>query len=214
MKTHRAGRWMFLAALIGLVLAAAPARAALFTNGSFESGPAPGSFVTLYGGNTGIAGWTVGNVSIDYIGSYWQAADGSRSIDLNGLGVGSVSQQFDTVEGQAYRVSFSMAGNPDNLPYEKILTASAGSVSGLDFSFNTSSAGATRADMKWTQYFFNFVALGSSTTLTFASAIGGNYGPALDDVEVSAVPLPGTLALMGSGLLGLILTGARRRSRR
>ncbi len=33
-------------------------------------------------------------------------------------------------------------------------------------------------------------------------------------VEGSPVPLPGTLALMGSGLLGLILTGARRRKRR
>jgi len=38
----------------------------------------------------------------------------------------------------------------------------------------------------------------------------------IDDIAFSGspVPIPGTLALMGSGLLGLILTGARRRNRR
>jgi hypothetical protein len=38
----------------------------------------------------------------------------------------------------------------------------------------------------------------------------------IDDIAVSGspVPIPGTLALLGSGLAGLVLVGARRRSRR
>lgn len=211
METKRTGRWMVVAALIGLALAAAPANAALIVNGSFESGTLINtSFDTIYGPNSSsIDGWTVGGDSIDYIGAYWQAAEGSRSIDLNGYGAGSISQTFSTGVGQTYKVSFLMAGNPDGDPQSKVLTASAGSVV-LDFSFDTS--GASRGDMKWASYFFNFVAQDTSTTLTFASAIAGPYGPALDDVNV--VPIPGTLALLGSGLAGLVFIGARRRNRR
>jgi hypothetical protein len=66
-------------------------------NGSFEFGSFSGpSFDTLSGGSTAINGWTVGGDSIDWIGSYWQPGDGSRSIDLSGNNLGSISQQFAT----------------------------------------------------------------------------------------------------------------------
>lgn len=209
----RTGMWLVLASLIGLGMLTAPAQAALFQNGSFETGTLiNSSFDTLYGGNnTSIAGWTVGGHSIDYIGGYWQAAQGSRSIDLNGLGTGSISQTFDTVLNRTYAVSFYMAGNPDGAPGQKILTASAGDASGLNFNFDTSNK--TKINMGWTQHVFNFVALGTSTTLTFATGIEGYYGPALDNIDVSPVPIPGALVLFGSGLVGLVLAGRRRRSR-
>ena len=84
---------------------ATSAGAATFTNGSFELGVNPGSsFVTLGNGSTGVTGWVVGGDSIDYIGGYWQAEDGSRSIDLSGNANGSIAQTFDTVANQTYQV--------------------------------------------------------------------------------------------------------------
>ena len=93
---------------VGLVLVALSvvANAAPFTNGSFEIGPATGTFTTLGTGNTSITGWTVGGSGVDYIGSFWQAQDGSRSLDLSALGAGSVSQTFDTILNQVYLVNF------------------------------------------------------------------------------------------------------------
>ena len=95
------------------------AHAAPFQNGSFETGPTPGGYVTLTAGDTQITGWTVTGNSVDYIGSYWPAADGSRSLDLSGNAAGGVAQAFDTVAGHTYRVGFALAGNPDCAPTVK-----------------------------------------------------------------------------------------------
>ena len=53
-------------------------------NGGFESGAVgPGAtFIALQAGSTNIKGWVVGSGGIDYIGGYWQASEGSRSINL------------------------------------------------------------------------------------------------------------------------------------
>src|SRR4051812_33981597 len=48
----------------------------LLVNGSFEDGPDPGPFMPLDEKDTQIKGWTVINGQIDYIGTYWQAAEG------------------------------------------------------------------------------------------------------------------------------------------
>jgi len=77
-----------LALITAACLLAAPVShtdAAAFANGSFELGPTPGSFVTLNNGDTSITGWTVVNGDIDYVGSYWVASDGTRSLEIAGL---------------------------------------------------------------------------------------------------------------------------------
>jgi hypothetical protein len=96
--------------------AGSSAQAASFTNGSFELGSDPGSFSTVFQGDGAtITGWLVGGpsgASVDYIGSYWEAADGTRSIDLSGtsnypdgpIKWGEISQTFDTISGQALTV--------------------------------------------------------------------------------------------------------------
>ena len=96
-------------------------------NGSFEAASVipGGGFVTLKEGSTDITGWTViGTVnyaySIDYIGGYWQAAEGYRSVDLNGTSDrGGVQQALATVAGQRYEVRFAMSGNPDGNPWKR-----------------------------------------------------------------------------------------------
>lgn len=197
------------------------AQASPFMNGSFELSSAgdPGAFTTLTAGNTSITGWVVGGTTIDYIGSYWVAADGSRSLDLNGLGVGSISQTFDTVAGQTYRVSFAMAGNPAGGPQFKTLASATNTTVYIPPPFDIT--GHTLADLGWVTQSFTFVANASSETLTFASltfAPSGNptypfaFGPALDNVAVAPIPEASTWAMMILGFLGVGLMAYRRKA--
>jgi len=104
----------FVAALAaGAVTPMGGAQATLISNGSFELGPDPGTFTTLNGGNTSITGWTVGGSSIDYIGTYWVAADGNRSLDMNGLNIGSISQ---TISGLTVKSNTSLSSISQGIP--------------------------------------------------------------------------------------------------
>src|SRR5205823_13165115 len=69
----------------------------LLVNGSFEEGPDPGEngFLSVDVDSKEIKGWVVTRGQIDYIGSYWQNADGKRSLDLHGSpGFGGIKQTF------------------------------------------------------------------------------------------------------------------------
>src|SRR5690242_6858015 len=103
---------------------------AIFQNGSFEFGTAPGSFLPLQPGARDIVGWEVissfNNVpgGIDYVGTFWPASHGNRSLDLNGTpGVGGVAQTFDSTPNQTYHVQFDMAGHFSGLPQEMRVSA-------------------------------------------------------------------------------------------
>ncbi len=194
---------------IGGIVYAAP-----FTNGSFEVGPDPGgSFINLASGSTAITGWQVLPSDIDYVGGYWEAQHGARSLDLNGWAPGGIQQSFDTVMGNQYEVTFWLAGNPDGGPVIKTLNVAATGNPDQDYTFDISDY--NRRSMGWTQHTYSFMAHGSIVTLSFTSKtinVGGlsAYGPALDNVSVVGfgppiprVPEPATMLLLGSGLIGL-----------
>ena len=212
-----------------LLLSASVAFASPFHNGSFESGVTPGSFVTLNAGdNTSITGWNIGSApnsgSLDYIGSYWTAQHGSRSIDLNGLSASSISQTFDVVAGTQYTVKFYLAGNPAGGPTQKDVDvfASDGNL-GFVFNYSFDTTGHDLSNMGWTPYEFAFTPTDSSFRLSFVSATIGDsgnaqypqaFGPALDNVTVTAaVPEPSTWAMMILGFAGVGFMTYRRRNK-
>jgi choice-of-anchor C domain-containing protein len=161
----------------------------LLVNGSFEEGPEPPKvgegFVTLENGSTALKGWVVSQGNIDVVDSlYWKAADGKRSLDMNGSTAGAISQTFKTKKGQKYRVKFALAGSPGNAPTEKKLQVSAAGKT-TEFTFDVT--GKTQTDMGWVSKTWEFTAEADETTLEFLSLTEGHAGPALDDVVVVAV---------------------------
>ncbi|MBN9060826.1 MAG: choice-of-anchor C family protein [Rhizobiales bacterium] len=202
-----------LPALAGAFMFASSASAAVsIVNGSFESASVnPGAgFTSLSAGSTAITGWTVGGAGVDYIGTYWQASDGVRSIDLNRLNAGSITQIVNGLTtGLTYTVKFDLAGNPDGAPTVKAAVA----VAGVDTNFYTfDTTGASHSAMNWSTQSFSFVALAPTITLTFASGTAGAYGAALDNVSIAAgVPEPSTWAMMLIGFAGLGYVAQRRR---
>jgi len=166
----------------------------LVTNGSFEDPAASctGTFVTLPNGNTAITGWTVGGNSVDWICTFWQATDGTKSLDLSGIGAGSVSQTLATVPGATYNVTFDLAGNsalpdPSINPVKSVTVDVAGTTN--NFTFDTT--GKSTSNMGYVTESFSFTAVNSLTSLTFTSDNTSAYGPAIDNVSVvqsSSIP--------------------------
>jgi choice-of-anchor C domain-containing protein len=192
-----------------LLVTSMSAGAATIVNGGFE-GAFSSTFQTLGTGSTAITGWTVSSGSVDWINTYWQPAAGSYSLDLSGDEAGSISQQLTGLSvGQRYRIKFAVAGNPDNAPTVKSLNVSA-AVDNQTFTFDVT--GNSRADMGWLYNSFDFVAGSTSTMLSFQSSTTTAFGPALDDVSISAVPLPASALLLLGGLGALAGAGVRRRA--
>jgi choice-of-anchor C domain-containing protein len=189
-----------------------PVQAAnLIQNGSFETATVnPGSFLQLDAVSTAITGWTVSQGSIDYIGTFWQASNGSRSLDLSGANAGGIQQTFNTTVGKTYRVTFDLAGNPNTSPTIKQMRISAAG-SSANFSFDIT--GKSTTNMGWLSKSWDFTANSTTTTLEFISLTNSFDGPALDNVSVIALSPPPTptpipepssvLGLLSLGVLGI-----------
>jgi choice-of-anchor C domain-containing protein len=156
------------------------------TNGGFETGPYVDNgsgFQQLDAPNTNIDGWTVGTGSVDWVRTYWLAGEGEMSIDMSGADAGTLSQTFDTTIGNTYTVAFLLSGNPAGGPPVKTLEVSAtGGATGL---YTHDTTGTDLTTMTWVPQTYEFFATTSSTTLTFASATSGAFGPAIDAVVVT-----------------------------
>jgi choice-of-anchor C domain-containing protein len=156
------------------------------TNGGFETGTYVDNgsgFQQLDAPNTSIDGWSVDAGSVDWVGTYWPAPEGTMSIDMSGADAGTLSQTFETTIGNTYTVAFVMSGNPAGPPEVKTLEVSAtGGTTGV---YTHDTTGTDLTTMVWTPQTYSFLATSASTTLTFVSTTATAFGPAIDAVAVT-----------------------------
>lgn len=162
-------------------------------SGSFDKGTDPGVSTTVYHGEFNMENWSVDSGNIDYVGTYWKTANQSRSIDLNGLKAGSISQSFQTTKGEVYAVTFNLSGNPDSVsnksdsywsPSKKELIVSVNNLQSKVFDYDINTKKNSLSNMKWEDRSYSFTATGTNTRLTFGSSILGAFGPVINNVVV------------------------------
>ena len=223
-------------ALVAMAVAGL-AHANLLSNASFESGIIP-SPRPIDGGSTldstvpaqasAITGWTVTVDRVDWLqnsvlpgsAAAWGLTpqDGSRFVDLSGFTPGmpfaAISQSFASTIGLTYNVSFYLGATntradiplSDGTPSGVKLTVTGSPT----FTFPTLAADGPS---KWEIRTGSFTATSTSTTLSFEGTSGFNY-IGLDNVVVTAIPEPGSMALMLAGLAAVGSLAARRRPQR
>ncbi len=208
--SHIHARALFLT----LVFAISQAESAnLVTNGSFESGgyvTSTNDTMTLAIGSTDMDGWTVTEDLISWIGPLnpWSltANEGDFFLDLTDFSTGSpfggVSQSITTEVGQSYELSFDL-GSSSIWGRPSAIEASAAGSSNI---YTSSTVGGLS---DWDRFSMIFTADSETTTISLTGTTGSQY-IGLDNVSVSAVPVPAALWLFGSGLIGLI--GMKRKS--
>jgi len=187
----------WLAALAVFALSGSPALATgvdatatacgpnLISNGSFERGTAPGSYLTIKAGSNDLDEWTVSKGTVDIVGSLWPASDGDRSIDLDGTSFGAISQPVKTDPGKTYVVTFDLSGNAYGAPTIKTMRLRAGDAD-TRYAFDVSKR--PYHQMGWQTHAWRFGATEKSTTIEFESldTESGYFGPVIDNVHVQA----------------------------
>lgn len=132
--------------------------------------------------------WQIGSpgkAELDGVNT-WAPAAGNQSLDLNPDQPSEIYQELYTQSGQAYSLSFSMAGNITGEFGVKTLEVFWGEHSLGEFSFDTT--GKTKENMGWVTKSVSIPAsltTADRTRLTFKSTTANSsIGPVLDNVVV------------------------------
>lgn len=202
-------------ALAAAATLATSASAVTVINGSFETGIAlpDGSEYVPSPDTVSITGWRVLPTGVNYVdSSVWDAQSGSRSVELNGVSIGGVSQQFYNVYevGRTYRINFWLSANPlgANGDYKAIVSATGGGPQTFTY---TKTADNSATNMLYQRYTYLWTPAAVNGSIAFRTNANALFGPVLDSVSVSLVPEPSTWALL---LAGFGLTGFAMRRRR
>jgi len=182
-----------LVATAVLMVSALPASATLVANGGFET--------------SDFTGWThAGNTGSDSVWCHppW-GLSGVFGAQLGAISTTFLYQDLVTIPGQTYSISFWLKSDNNGNTPDNFFTAYWGNTG------NTLFSGQDLSDSAYTKY--TYLQVASSTTTQFGllyANIPWFFG--LDDVDVSPVPIPGAVWLLGSGIVGLI--GLKRRMRK
>jgi hypothetical protein len=187
--------------------AATTARADVIFSDDFDT--TGGSFLNWNGG----ANWDVMDGTVDLVanGQYSINCLGNTGhcVDMDGStrNAGSlVSINIGPLAAGAYEFSYWLSGNQRNTAVDVVVAIAFGS--GGDFTSATHSL----AGDEWQQFTqtFSLASVTDPVQLRFNGSGSDNIGVVLDSVVLRAVPEPGSLALLGLGLMGMGL--ARRRT--
>jgi len=156
----------------------------LVKNGSFEAiDPVGDDNIAITTNNLAIIpGWELVSGSLDWFGTGVEAAEGTRSVDVSGSGIGTIHQTIETEVGKAYVLRFAMSGDPAGGLPEKMMTTTIGDVSET-FTYILSSENSTQ-NMLWQYHSIAFTATEPTTDLSFTSLVEGWYGPTIDNVSI------------------------------
>lgn len=197
-----------LGALGFSLVVATPASANLIVNGGFENPDvAAGSW--QYFSSADVDGWNGDNIEIWNDLNGVTAYEGDQFAELNAHPYSGntfgIYQSFATTADQMYNLSFAYRARQSNDETFNV-SISAPNTNGayMNWLMDDHVVG------EWKVFSTTFVALSELTTLTFSTTNASTIGNFLDAVDVSVpVPEPGTLGLLGLGVLGLGM--ARRR---
>lgn len=191
---------MKLVQLFGLmlILLAPASQASLIVNGSFEDNVVGKNSWSWFSASQ-VNGWEGSNLELWHNFNGVKAQDGNQFLELNAHGNNSgswsVYQQFATVTGMQYELSFAYRAR--NSRPESF------SVSVADFSqsFVHNNTGS------WTVFTGWFTASDSSSLLRFTSLMSGTEGNFIDAVRVNALPTASRSVSLASSL-SLLAFGA------
>ena len=194
----------------GLMSLCASAHANLIVNGDFESGTlggfvSSGSVLALSDANYVAGAGATGS----FPAGHYIASFGAGDEPATGL----ISQSFATIVGLRYILTFDYGKYGGGAGAQSI-TAAVTNVanSAILASLSVTDASGTNAlGSVLSAYSQSFIATGLLTTLSFRDTSGSTASTdgLLDNISVSAVPEPGTLALVA--VAAAVLAVARRR---
>jgi len=169
----------------------------LVINGSFED-----DLESRWSIYDDLTGWTGGSDGIELRnGVAGTASDGVNFVELDTRTNSSMTQSIATVVGKMHSLTFDYMKRPDTT----LLT------NGIDWAFGSSNGSVTLIDdALW--HTFSVIVTGETYPMLLSFSATGtsdSYGTSLDNVSVSAVPVPAAVWLFGSALVGLF--GASRR---